>query len=364
MTVIPALTEIDESPLAVKLATYAHIVGIDECNLFGVNHGDVASQCDPIWNLTQRTQITRYLLEAQREIEAVTGFYLTPTYTVGEQRPYRFPLVANWGKIIACGIKATIVIASGEAVDYTTDPCIIGPVATSVLDIAEIQVFHPGTTIPIYPSKITLAGGNVTIEIPRCRMVEIAAQDSPVNGWDYNDVPPSASSPFVATVDLVREYTDETFGATLVYPHRSTDSCSCACACRCEEHTTSACTWIRKTETSVIDLMKATYAGGKWTPTCCSFCYPIRPEYARVHYLSGMNPTTLQAEDAIIRLAHSKMATQPCGCELALQVWARDRNIPESPSVERLNCIWGLSDGAWIAFKFASAMKMWRSGVL
>ena len=84
----------------------------------------------------------------------------------------------------------------------------------------------------------------------------------------------------------------------------------------------------------------------------------------RLNYLSGMDPTSPQAEDAIIRLAHSKMPEEPCGCSVAQRLWKRDRSVPSLLTAERLNCPFGLSDGAWIAWKFAMALKKYRAHTL
>lgn len=363
MTVVPVQTALfDESLLAVKIATYARIVGLSECVIYGVNDGVTASQCDPVWSHAQRLMLYRYLLEAQGEVEQVTGFHLHPTYDADERIRYRLPLVAKWSKIIQVGTQTIDDIVDGEAIDYSSDPAVIGPVATSVTDENEIAVYHPGTDVQVIPSKITIAGGFVTIEIPRCRLVNDASQDNPETGWAWADVPPSASSPFDDTADLKRIWYDSHYGAELVYPHRASDGACGICGMTCEEFAHPACAWIRKAETSVLDILKADYTGSfTWTLPACA---GRRASYARLDYLSGMSPTTPQAEDAIIRLAHSKMPIKPCGCDTANQVWTRDRNIPTALSQEQAANPWGMSDGSFIAFKWANSMKVWRSGVL
>jgi len=357
MTVVPSLSVLDESLSAVKLARYAAIVGLHECNLFGVNFGD-SSQCEPLWSLQQRAMLLRYLIEAQSEIEQVAGFFLMPKYVIGEQHPYRYPLVSKWMKVIAMGVKAISNISLGKTVDYTNDPCEI--TVTTAVTNDEIRIYHAGTDIEITPSSMVNVAGTLTIEVPRCRMVEIAAQDTPQGGLDYNDVPPSGSSPFVFTVDVKRVYTDTTDTGDLVYPHSKSDGLSCSCQVTCSEFLHEACAYLKVPKTGVIDVLKT----NNGIPSNACGCFSRRASYARINYLSGMDPLTSQAEDTIIRLAHSKMALKPCGCDIANSVWERDRHIPDQLDSQRLGNPFGVSDGAWVAWKFANALKIWRAGVL
>src|SRR4030067_2653067 len=147
---------ITEEESAVKLARYAQILGLSEDQFFGLNNSaTVKETCHPIWTFDERQRIALYLKEAQTEIEQVTHFPLSPRWMVDEFKPYGYPIRATWGKIIVAGFRNTSVISSGVAVIYATDPCVI-VVATTITDEDEIAVYHPGTTVEIYPSSITI----------------------------------------------------------------------------------------------------------------------------------------------------------------------------------------------------------------
>jgi hypothetical protein len=77
-----------------------------------------------------------------------------------------------------------------------------------------------------------------------------------------------------------------------------------------------------------------------------------------------LTPLTRQVEDAIVRLAHSKMPDEPCGCDMLQRHWKRDRNIPQVLTRERINCPFGLSDGAWFAYRQAATLKIWKASIL
>jgi len=58
------------------------------------------------------------------------------------------------------------------------------------------------------------------------------------------------------------------------------------------------------------------------------------------------------------------MPKEPCACDIVQYYWERDRNMPEAFTRERANCPFGMSDGAWIAWRFAQTLKTVRGGVL
>lgn len=356
---------IDEGYNAVRLARYAQIVGWSECAFFGVNSpNEEGDPCRPIQTLDQRRMIARYLTEAQDEIEQVCNFPLYPRWIENEQHPYKMIVRTKYSKILDVGVRAVSVIASGASVDHTSDPAVVGPVATTVTDVAEVRVCHPGTDIEIDPSSIAISGGVMTISIPRCRMVTNAECDNPESGLDYTDTSPTG--PFERNVDVKRVYNDTSTQGILVWPHRSSATCLCLCTCgcaNCSEFTETACEYIQNKEYGLIDVMLASQSGGVWK-AICPRCFCNAPSLVRLNYRAGLDPLTEQATDAVIRLAHSKMPSPPCGCGPLNELWTRDRHIPDALDRERLNCPFGLSDGAWVAWQFANALRVARIGNL
>lgn len=363
MTVVPvSVSSIDESDNAVKLARYAQIIDFPECALFGVNYsGDDLSACQHIWSHQERVVMARYLNEAQIEIEQVTHYPLSPKWFANEQHRYQCrSLKTNWTKIIAAGTKAVSNIALAEPVNHATDPAIVTVLAVGALDPNEVKVYHPGTDAEITPSSIDVTGGVLTIEIPRCRLVLAALENTPSDGLDYSDVGTCLTSfsfgnpgNFECEVDVKRVYNDTTNQGVLVYPHGK----GCTCVTQCESDEDDACVWIRDSELGFVDARRE--ALSELTCACGNV-----PSYAKLNYYAGLLELNTQAEDAIVRLAHAKMPHPPCGCETVMQMWTRDRNIPQVLDSERLNCPFGLSDGSWVAWMFANAMETRRASVL
>ena len=367
MTIIKTANSlIDETYNAVKLARYAQLAGYAEDQFFGLNNPDTQQEaCKPIWTLPERAMIARYLGEAQDEIEQVVGYPLYPKWFTDEQHPYTYPLFSKWMKIIASGFRQVTTIQAGVTVSYATDPSVV-IVATIVTDENEIRIFHPGTEIEIIPSDVTIVGNVATIQIPRARLVKQSKANNPETGWDYDDIPPSASSPFTATVDVAHVFTDDSIQGGLIWSHKdSSGDCACTTCPTCGEYSQTACVYLRNPDLGIVDVLPAAYGtDSTWTSALCSVCYCDDPNIAKVNYLAGLQTLTPQAEDAIIRLAHAKMPSPPCGCGVLMDMWKRDRNTPQVLDAKRLDCPFGLSDGAWVAWRFANAMRGQRGMVM
>jgi len=341
----------------VTLALYQKIINYPECAFFGVNRtGEVTRGRCRIVLKPDRDTIQDALAEAQQEIEQVTGYPLQPKWFASEQHQYgpvapglRYrkwqvapTVLAKKSKIIEIGVRAETTISAGEAVDNTADPAVIGPVATTVTDESEIHIYHPGTDIEIDPSSITIAGGNVTITVPRCRLVLASLADNPSQGLDYTDL-----GNFETTVDVKRVYNDSSQEVTFVYPKM----------CDCTEDTQAGHICVDDYEIGVIRVSLGSSYNCNYTP-----------EFVRINYRAGLINTgdavEQQVRDMVIRLAHSKMPYEPCGCDLGANMWRRDRETPQSLTRERVNCPFGLSNGAWFAWQQANAIKVWRASAI
>lgn len=334
------------------LSRYAAHVGIDECGVLGVRYtGQELAACGTIWRLSQRVTLLEYLAQAQQMIEEVIEYPVCPTWIEEDNAPYTRLMHTRWKRLLAAGIKATTNISLGEATDLTGEPVLVGPVATSVTVEEELVLYHPGTTTEITPSKVTLVGGNVTFEIPRCRLVKTALADNPADGWDFDD-----DSNFEATVDVVRVYTDRSTQAVLVWPTGRT------CCDSCDEDTGEGCIAIISTRTGFIKVIPASQTNGVWTASGWVCTCP--PPYVRLNYKAGLSELSVLAMDAIIRLAHSMMPEGPCGCDLATQIWKRDRHVPDFVAPERMRVPWGFSDGAWYAWEWTQRLTQRRISVL
>jgi hypothetical protein len=341
---------------AIPLVRYARLIGYSECAFFGVSRPDnMRSSCRQLWTQEQRDDILYYLAEAQDEIEAVIQYPLQPTWFVDERHPVKCTIITVWGKIIAAGIRAESVISDDAVVDLTggmglsfsvntTHPTVTIIYDLGSIPLTELHVFYPDTDVEITPSDIDYdpLTHTLVITIPRCRLVEWSIRENDESGIEY-----TTDTNFQGTVDVHRIYNDPSVQGKLHYK-------GAPCTSFCTDSFDSVCEYIKNADIGAIQLDPSK----NW-----SMC-PHQYSYSEVNYQAGLLQLTRQAESAIIRLAHSKMPVEPCGCDVTQRLWARDRNIPAVMTRERVECPFGMSDGAWTAWKWACGMELVRASVL
>lgn len=360
---MPATVLQDYTFGALTLADYARITGYDECAFWGVYYnGQIEYDCRMFWTEWQRMDILRALNEAQRLIEDVVGYPLSRTWITsypsefGEQdrvdvQPYGRRILLKYGHLIGGGVKTTSILQNGSVINHATDPAVVGPLAVTLSDVAEVKVFYPGTKREITPSKKVYSGGNLTLYIPRCRLVLTPNQTD--DGKNYDDL-----ANFLTTVDVIREYNDPSTAGLLVHEH----GCNLACQNNnCADYTTTGCIYPLNNRLGIVTVIPATYSSNTWVENLDDCCHNI--SQVRLNYLAGINKLDSAAENAIVRLAHARMAAEPCGCQIIQRLWERDRKTPDVLSRERLNCPFGPSEGSWVAYKFAQSRKIVRMGL-
>jgi hypothetical protein len=328
------------SQSAVSLARYANIIGYSECAFFGIedaSNSDYA--CRKIWTKYERDTIADYLLTAQNMIEKVVGYTLSRSWFVAEEHIYSTPLLLDHAKLIAIGTKLVTDILLGATVSYVPTPATV-TIPTALTSIEGIHIFYPGTDTEIMPSAMQITGGNLIISIPKCRLLAPAFWDNPEAGLDGTD-----PTIYQTTVDVKKWSTDDTDQGSIIYDSSSCDD-------DCDTTDVAICAFIIKSEIGAIRLGNLPgYCNT--TPGLCTSGIPRR---VKINYESGLTSLTREAEMAIIRLAHSLMPTEPCGCDVTQRLWKRDRTERDILSVERLNCPFGTSDGAWAAWSTVKSM--------
>jgi len=339
---------------AIPLARYAEIIGYQDCAFFGISHpGNDNFACREIWTKSQRDEVQFHLSEAQAEIEKVIGYPLTPKWFADEVHPFRLLILTRMTNVIELGIEAVEDIELAASVSLLTDPATI-TIPTTLTAVTGIKVFYPGTSHEISPSDMVISGGNLIISIPKCRLLKYTLLDNPGTGHLYSD-----PAIYQATADVKRYYNDPSDQITAVWPHQCTQTCSSS---GCTRYTESACGILLHPEIGEVSYQFAKYSSGSWTNTR-SVCCRGNPSKLEINYRAGLLELSAIAETAIIRLAHSKMSGEPCGCDVIKNMWRRDATIPQILSVERLECPFGLSNGAWMAWKFAGSLEVDRMSV-
>jgi len=368
-TIYDQYEELTETPnCAVSLSRYAKLIKYDETSFWGiVNNDPNLITCGPLWSERDRIQIGLALAQAQQQIETLLGYPLCPTWVTGtvdesylhdnrwvDQQWYRSRLLTKFPRLIAAGIRATEDLEEDAPIVYGDRVGTITITSVTFTDPREVIVTYPDSDRRIIPSKVSIAGGTLTIEIPRFRMVVPTLLTTPEEGIDYSDL-----ASFLSAVDVTRVYNDPSRQAVLVRPHCSNGNCSGGCG----ECTHDGCIYILDHEIGHIDVRPALWNEDtlSWdSRTVCASNYRL----VRLNYLCGMRYLNAQAEEAIVTLAHTKLHGPPCSCDWLHEVWKHHNAVPRMLTRERLNCPFGVSEGAWRAYVFARSLASVRASIL
>jgi len=320
---------------AIPLARYAQIVGVPECNFFGVyrDDPDIHSDCPNIWTQEQRDELEQALWAAQQMMEKELTYPLSPQFFESETHEVDTRCyLLKWRHMIGAGTRLDEDVSIGFSISHASDPVTVSVPYALGTDPEEVRIYHPGTDVLIPPSAATIAGGNYIATIPRCRLVKWSLRYNPISGLLYTD-----TTNFESTVDIKRVSLDETDQASF----RRTGCASSDCS----ETLASGCIRVRDSEISSVE--------ARITSPACMY-----GDFLDINYQAGLTSIPFRLEEAVIRLAHSLMVATPCPCDGVRSLWARDRDIPDGAELERVASEFGFSNGAWFAWQRAQAEKI------
>ena len=345
------------------LDTWAAINAISGCSWNQVlNPTHVPhSACDDVWlqngysggadRILGREDVARAIAAAEELIAYRCGFWPYPAYFNEEvawpvpKRGYQYTLPTlqtKWGYVISPGIPAQSMIelcapivytdADGDGVDDTATITIsAADMLAAGATLAEVNLYPPTSYFtgecgdynpewrirPIH--KCLDAGGNVIITLSRCQLVL-------PNLW-LNDDPLSLDDDlnFLTCVDVMRDYTDTSIQAQLVW--KTAGGCCATDGQACQEACQTACLIVEDSRIGHVRIMPASYSAGAWSTSALSNCG--LPNAARLWYLAGLSSMTNALKEAVTRLANVLLPEAPCGCNQTRLRWEHDREIQD-----------------------------------
>lgn len=340
--------------LGLTLDRYQEIMRFPIAAFNGLHKADEAGcyDCAAIWKQTDRDGMALALAQAEQMREHELGYFLSPKYVVGDEYDYEFPLILTNKYLIAVGTRRVDVIESGASLTLRDlggniiDPVVV-VTPTTVTNPDEICVYYPNEDIEIHPSKVTISGGNATIEIPRSRLVSPSVDTNCEPPPEYDD-----DTNFLATVDVKHCYTVEP-GA---YFYWFGNQCDIFSVPNLSTANQSAYARIVSSRLSIVKLYPGVYAGGIWSGASMSYCY--QPTFVRVSYLSGIRSSS-QTELDTARLAHTLLPNIiPDRVDLCSGCWKGDMERDTSQLVTP----YGMSTGAIAAWMADSRSKIGQGG--
>ena len=293
----------DDQELALTLDRYQELMGVRVClcSFNGIVRDTDAKccECSSLWSQAFLDALAIALGRAEEMREQELGYHLAPKYINDEEYDdVKYPMILRRKHLIAIGSKKCDTIQLGyplilSVLGVINDPVIVIIAPYAFTDVSEIKVYYHDTDIEIHPSKVTISGGTLTIEIPRCRLLDLAI--------DTNCTEPSYDEDrnFVNEVDIKRCYTDPSDGLFKVWSTGCCDPCDTAIT----ETTELQYPRITDKRLSIVKYSPATYASGVWTRVCCS-SMTCCADLIRVSYLSGRR-SSVMAEMETIALAHT-----------------------------------------------------------
>lgn len=326
---------------SLTLDRYQEIMRLPIAAFNGLNKPDEypVYQCSEIWMQGERDGLAMHLAQAEEMREVELGYPLSPKYFTCKTDEYSYPVILSYKHLIKIGTQKASDISIGAALTLgietaPNDPVVL-VIASALTDADEIKVFYPGEDVRINPSSVSISGGNITISIPRSRLVDPALLDNREDHLSY-----FANANFLTTVDVKRVYYDESDAAYFVW---LVDHCCCdgvVPSNTLTERTQLAYPKIEDNRLGIVYFYPATYDSGTWTAV--PWTYSCDPDHVKLNLVAGRR-SSMYAEVQTARLAHTLMPNKPCSCPTVHQYWQEDivdsqQNTPYGRRMGALNC--------------------------
>jgi hypothetical protein len=419
-------------PTLLSLDRFARIFGLNPAHFNGASgvSGGLApmptvGECSAIWyqhswqsnDKVSREELAEAIAGAEEEIARALGYWPCPTWLCEEvtqypkfHRPDEYgdnlnvrgmPLSVptRYAKVIAGGRRAVTFIGTPAGAQIvSTDPDADGwfelrtiTFPTTLTDACEIKVYYTGHSgDPEWeirdPISKVITGGSVVIIFYAWQLINPAL-------WEAlpSAVKPAAlnlnSAIYVTTVDLYREYNDETAVASQFYWEPTTDIVNCSyCSgsgCpACTLTTQDGCLHVRDTHAGIVVPMAGTYdrTAGNWSNDL--FTVDRRPDFVKLWYYAGeidnrklcngnCDPLSEYWAKTIATLATARLRKPLCGCGTSQEEMTRlQRDVSFSStgdyftgSIEELANPFGTKVGEIEAWRRVAKLNDRRLGV-
>jgi hypothetical protein len=423
---------IARTPTLLSLDRYAKIMGLNLSHFSGASgvSGGLApmptdQSCSQLWfqhpwqsnGKVSREELAFEIAQAEEEIARTLGYWPAPTWMCEEvtqfpqhHRPDEFganynvrgmPLsvITRYGKVIAGGQRAATFIGTPAGAQIVaSDPDVDGwnelrtiTFPTTLLDACEIKVYYSGYSgDPAFeirePISKVITGGNVVIVFYSWQLInptlwEALPNDIKPVGLDLN------GAIYVASVDLYKEYNDESASASEFYWEPSCNTLSClscggtGCAA-CALTTQLGCLHVRNAHAGIVVPMPGEYdrSTGAWASSGFSICR--RPDFVKLWYYSGeldnrklcvgpCDPLSDYWAKTIAVLATARLRKPLCGCGAAQAEFERlqkDTSFSATGdfftgSIEDVKNPFGTKVGEILAWRKVAKLNTRRLGV-
>lgn len=315
-----------------SMEEYWEFLQINEIAGYGIRNypttGVMGLGCGDYWDYKNRFWLCSSIQKAERRLEADRwlGFPLSRKYIGPRQLDYAHPLYL--GKYVrGLGVEVNefilarpLVLSSGGVIN---DP-VEFTVAVDFTNVSELIICYPNTLCKIRPSFIDISGGIATVRIPRARLLKTEFHR------DYQDVNErpnyETDSNFLSSVDIYRNYLNETTGTNLVWKPPAN------CQTDLTINRQLAYPYLIRERDGFVELQPATYSGG-W-----SVATPIVkrcPDTVEINFMKFFydryEEWDANIKRAVIAVAHNNLPQNYCSCDVQTLYWQNDTRPIEPP---------------------------------
>lgn len=368
-----------------SLEEYWQFLQINECAGYGIRNfptsGVIGMGCGDYWQQSSRYYLAAAIAKSESRLETDRwlGFPVRRKYEKPRQMEWQWPVYL--GKYVrGVGVQAETAV---ETVNLTlsADGSPIDPVTFTVnvdfTDEDELIIRYPTAyylrncdSYTIRPSCVTIADGVATVEIPRCRLLR------PEYFKDYkndNERPNYVNDNyFLDTVEVQRNYLNETTGANLVWRrHRGQLYCSqgvitCNPSGPCADVKQLACAYVRTQRDGMVQLEPASYSDG-WTKS--DWAVKRNPDQVEINYMRGYYDRYEEIDPALTRaivaLAHNNLPRKYCHCDQQTLYYEEDtRAVEPAVRLKGGRSTWGVYEAEQIVREFDARFESHHGGML
>lgn len=333
---------------ALTLDRYQEVMRLPISAFNGLNRPDEIPQydCSTIWNQSERDYIATHNAQSEEMRRREVGYYLAPVYEVCDFE-FGAPLIIDRKYLVEIGTQTNGEEWLAEALVLGVETAPNDPVeiviATDLTDASEIKVYYPDEDVEIHPSYVAISGGDLTIRIPRARLVLPTLNDNREDHLSYY-----VNANFLTTVDVKRVYYDISTGLSYLWEGWQVSCSSLADTGQVGWHR------IRNGRLGIIDHRPADYVGSAASQAVWSHC--VLPLWVRLRFVSGRR-SSMTTEIETVRLSHTLMPNKPDSCPTVHMYWEEDV-IPS----ENIWTPYGTRQGAVGAWMADSRAKVGMGG--
>lgn len=342
------------TPTLLSLDRWARLLHVNPVHF----NGGVGSQiwpangaCEDIWpqyswqtnhELVGREEVAMEIAIAEQDIKNAMRHSPAATWEVDEIHGWRgFTRIqaaqTEYGMLIAPGRRAVSLIEDAAAVVYS-DPDGDGwderatvTVSTSLTDKREIKLYTTGHSgdpeWEIRPLRsVTLSGGVATITVDAWQMFDPDLwEEYPNVGTPFDGIDVTVGANFVTTVDVYREYNDNSQASVSFYPASNSYPCCGGVGCSiCNGAVAySGCFSIRDNRLGIVYPFPATYTDGSWSYYSAANCQPA--DRVALSYYAGLqdkdylnskslDPLSHYMAETIMMLSVARLPAAVCSC--------------------------------------------------